>query len=291
MSVYRHTSIVRLSTAALTVALSTSALAQTRATDVEKFLTKWVPTTNPNSYGSPNDNLFKVDGGYCVPYGGAQPVCLEFANATFSPSTAHHGTLSLTVPANVYQGAEIATAAGWEPQGAGTTPPFGPSHLGYGYYEASMRPSCVQGEISSFFWIQAPGYGPLEWDVEFPNPPGHTFTDVHWTIHPSGKSVDFQLGFNPCNAFHRYGFLWTAGKIVYTVDGKSKYTFTDSSLVSTATGFLMANAWDGNPNWGGGPPTQNAVNSYDWMVYYAGATAVPDRLAWNRPTTVASGQK
>ena len=264
-------------------------MAQTHPTDAEKFLTTWVPTTNPQSYGAPTDQLFKVDGGFCVPYGGAQPVCLEYNNAAFSRGTAYHGVLSLTVPANVYQGAEVATVAGWEPNGAGSAPPFGASKLGYGFYETSMKPSCVQGEVSSFFWIQAPSYGPLEWDVEFPNPPGHTFNDVHWTIHPSNQTVDFQLGFNPCQAFHRYGFLWTPGKIVYTVDDQVKYTFTDPSLVSTATGFLMANAWDGNPNWGGGPPTQNAVNSYDWMVYFAGATTIPDYHAWNRSVAKIAG--
>jgi beta-glucanase (GH16 family) len=111
--------------------------------------------------------------------------------------------------------------------------------------------------------------------VEFPNPPGHVFGDVHFTLHPSGTTVDYALGFDPCSAFHRYGFLWTPGSIVFTVDGKSVRTFSEGDLNTSATGFVMANAWTGNPNWGGGPPTAAAANRYAAFRYVAGATKVP----------------
>jgi len=249
----------------------------------EHFNTTFAPTTRPNSAGEPTDGVFKVDGNYCVSYGGQYANEMNIGNVTFTQGQGG-AMANLTVQpgthtsqhcggARVYGAAEIATAAGWKPTGG--APPFGPSTYGYGYYETRMKPSCVQGEISSFFWVQAPNYGPLEIDVEFPDPPGHTFNDVHWTIHPSGRSVDFHLGFNPCQAFHRYGFLWTAGKVVFTVDGVAKQTFTDGSLISSTTGFVMANAWTGSPTWGGGPPKQAAVNSYSWIVYAPNARNVP----------------
>jgi len=265
-----------LAAAALIAAAPAFATTAVTPTMAEVWLKPFaVSPSNPNSYGELTDDNFKIDGNYCVPYGGAKPVCLENANVSFGASkNPAHGTMTLTVPAGQYAGGEVATGAGWLP--AGSTPPFGPSPYGYGYYETRMQPSCVQGEISSFFWIEAPKYGPHEWDVEFPNPPGHTFTDVHWTIHPSGKTVDFQLGFNPCEATHRYGFLWVPGSITFTVDGQSKYTFTDPTLTTTATGFVMMNAWDGNPNWGGGPPAADAVNYYEWVRFYnAAATIMP----------------
>ncbi len=249
----------------------------------EHFNTIFAPSRNPNSEGEPTDGVFKVDGNYCVPYSGQYTNEMNMANVTFT--TGQGGAMAdLTVQpgthisqfcggVRAYGAAELATAGGWEP--SGPVPPFGPSTYGYGYYETRMQPSCVQGEVSSFFWIQAPGYGPLEIDVEFPDPPGHDFSDVNWTIHPSGRTVDYHLGFNPCQAFHRYGFLWTAGQVVFTVDGVAEQTFMDGTLVSNETGFIMANAWTGNPNWGGGPPTQPAINSYGWIVYAPNATRVP----------------
>jgi hypothetical protein len=250
----------------------------------ELFNTVWKPTTSPSSDGEPTDKLFKEDGDYCVPYGQRHTDEFSFTNIAFT-----HGTKSSLIDLIVRAGthvstacggvvaygtAEIATNAGWEPTGSPPSP-WGNSTYGYGYYEATMRPSCVQGEISSFFWIQAPSYGPLELDVEFPDPPGHVFNDVHWTIHPSGQTLDYNLGFNPCSATHRYGFLWTPGKIVFTVDGEAKQTFTDPTLTSTETGFVMANAWTGNPNWGGGPPATDAHNFYSRIRFISGATSIP----------------
>ena len=251
----------------------------------ERFTQPFQPSVNPPSFGAPTDRLFKEDGDYCVGYGDLHTDEFSFGNVRFQ-KVGQSTILDLIVRAGThtapacggvvaYGAAEVATNAGWEPNGP--PPPWGVSPYGYGYYEATMQPSCVQGEISSFFWIQAPSYGPLELDVEFPNPPGHVFNDVHWTIHPSGQSVDHVLGFNPCAAMHRYGFLWTPGKIVFAVDGRAEQTFTDGSLQSSATGFVMANAWTGHASWGGGPPAKDAVNRYARFRFIPNATAIPPK--------------
>lgn len=249
----------------------------------EKFATVWQPSANPPSYGEPTDGLFKEDGDYCVHYGDQYTDEFSFGNVAFVQTSKGRVAELIVRPGThvapacggvlAYGAAEIATNAGWEPNGP--PPPWGYSAYNYGYYEATMQPSCVQGEVSSFFWVQAPSYGPLELDVEFPNPPGHIFNDVHWTIHPSGKTVDYVLGFNPCQAMHRYGFLWTAGKIVFAVDGQAKQTFTDGTLNTSVTGFVMANAWTGHANWGGGPPSTNAVNRYTRLRFIPNATSIP----------------
>lgn len=269
--------------AALLLCCTTGACGQ--AAFDERFATTWQPSNNPPSYGEPTDSLFKEDGDYCVPYGDQHTDEFSFNNVAFKHAA--HGTLlQLIVRAGThiaqacgnvtaYGAAEVATNAGWEPNGP--PPPWGASQYGYGYYEATMKPSCVQGEISSFFWIAAPHYGPLELDVEFPDPPGHTFNDVHWTIHPSGQTVDYALGFNPCHAMHRYGFLWTPGQIMFAVDGQAKQTFTDGSLNTSQTGFVIANAWTGHANWGGGPPNTDAVNSYAQMRFIPNATSIPPK--------------
>jgi beta-glucanase (GH16 family) len=142
---------------------------------------------------------------------------------------------------------------------------------GYGTYQVRMEVTHVPGVVASFFWIEAPNYGPHEWDIEFLTNESWINSAnsgiVHLTIHPSNATVALPLPFNPSLAFHDYGFIWTSGKIVFTVDGAAAYTSTNSDLATTATGFIMANTWTGNRNWGGGPPTQQATTIYDWMQY------------------------
>jgi beta-glucanase (GH16 family) len=173
------------------------------------------------------------------------------------------GLLTLTSLASSKRGAELQTLTTY----------------GYGYYETSMQVASTPGICDSFFWIQD-GYGPREWDVEFlTNEPWVGTPDtgkVHLTLHPSEKSVVIDLPFNPSKALHRYGFLWKAGTIDFTVDGTVVKSFADASLSSTAKGFIMMNSWSsGDPNWGGGPPTKNAVTTYDWVKLYENAAAIP----------------
>jgi hypothetical protein len=59
---------------------------------------------------------------------------------------------------------------------------------------------------------------------------------------------------------------WTAdGKVIQTLD----------NVALGGDGIIMMNAWTGNPNWGGGPPAQDASVIYDWVKYWPGATAIP----------------
>ncbi|MGO8702913.1 MAG: family 16 glycosylhydrolase, partial [Candidatus Brocadiia bacterium] len=155
---------------------------------------------------------------------------------------------------------------------------------GYGYYETRMKVTSVPGVCDSFFWIEAPNYGPHEWDIEFlTNESWITSTNsgmVHLTINYPGGSTTYALNlpFNPSLAFHRYGFLWTPGTLAYTVDGQIAYTFTDPNLNTTAQGYIMMNTWTGNPYWGGGPPTQQATSVYDWVNFSPNVTVVPGNV-------------
>ena len=165
------------------------------------------------------------------------------------------GFLELSVPANLEEGSEIQSLQTY----------------GYGDYQVRMQITDVPGVVASFFWIEAPNYGPAEWDIEFlTNESWIASTDsgiVHFTIHPSNDTEAFPLSFNPSLAFHTYGFDWTPGQIVFSVDGTNVFSFTSSDLTTTTTGYIMANTWTGNPDWGGGPPTQEATTVYDWMEY------------------------
>ena len=186
------------------------------------------------------------------------------------------GFLSLTIApgTNPLRGAEIQSM---------TSPGYG-----YGYYETRMKTSCVSGGVASFFVMGAPNYTNPELDIEFLlNDP----TTVTFTNHPYDSSAHwYTLGFNPCMAFHRYGILWTPGPgtgvatVADVVDGAVVHSVTSSSLVKPANGeFIMLNAWSGNSNFGGGPPTQNSTSVYDYVRFYPNATSVPGSTSGSTP--------
>ena len=174
------------------------------------------------------------------------------------------GFLSLSVKANELRGSEIQTL---------------PSY-GYGYYETRMKVTTVPGVCASFFWVEAPKYGAREWDVEFlTNEPWISSPNsgkVHLFIHPADIQYIVDLPFNPSLDFHRYGFLWTAQSIAFTVDGQIVHTFSDPSLSTNATGFIMMNTWTGKPNWGGGPPKADATTYYDWVKFWPDVVSLPE---------------
>lgn len=176
------------------------------------------------------------------------------------PTDTVGGFGNLTVPANVKEGAEIQTV---------TTPGYG-----YGFYAARMFVSPVSGSVASIFWIAAPNYGPQEWDIEFlTNEPVHN--KVHFTLHPSNATFIYTLPFNWDSGYHDYGFLWTPGQIIFTVDRQPVHTMTGSELTTSVKGFIMANVWTGNPNWGGGPPTSPATTCYSYIRFWDGVTTIP----------------
>lgn len=200
------------------------------------------------------------------------------ANATITPTPAcaggldagdaPGGYLNLKVSAGVKTGSEIQTL-----NGKNGVSGLGPAY-GFGFYAARMKVTPISGTVASFFWIGAPNYSGGEWDIEFLTNESPR-TKVHFTEHPSNRTFLYDLGFDWSAAYHEYGFLWTSGTIVYTVDRKSVHTSSSSELATTTKGFIMANVWTGNPNWGGGPPTQDAVTCYPWIRHWPGATSIP----------------
>jgi beta-glucanase (GH16 family) len=195
---------------------------------------------------------------------------LQPGNVAFTdtyPGDSGTGFMYLTVPAgSPLRGAELQSL---------TSPGYG-----YGYYEARIKSANVAGGgVVSFFWVEQPGYGPHEWDVEFTLSDSWAGTNnngrVSYSLHPNSSSATWiNLGFNPSQTFHRYGFLWVPGRIDFTVDGKIVHTETDQKLATNATGFIMVNTWSGTANFGGGPPAQAAISVYDWVKFYPGATSI-----------------
>ena len=226
----------------------------------------WPGNTSP-------DGLFRRDGDWVGTGGNLLLKADELFVTSFNG--AGNGFFQLLVPGG--QTAQPYHAAEWASTGG--LPDTNTKGYGYGYYETRMQVSSTPGVCASFFWIEAPNYGPHEWDVEFLTNESWIGSassgQVHLTLHPSIATYVLQLPFNPSKGMHRYGFLWKPGTITFTVDGKAAYSFTNGDLNTTALGFIMANEWTGNPNWGGGPPAANAVTTYDFVRFGAGLPAIP----------------
>jgi hypothetical protein len=224
------------------------------ATITQGFDPSWNGKTSPNG-------LWRINGLW--PGTGANILDPSLARIVSSYPGLANGALLLSVAAKEKRGSEIQTLVG----------------VSYGYYEVRMRVTDVPGVCASFFWIEAPNYGPHEWDLEFlTNESWITSTasgQVHLTLHPSNSAFTLPLAFNPSSGFHRYGFLWSPGKIVFTVDGRAAHAFAEADLATSAKGFIMMNTWTGNRDWGGGPPTQKATTAYEWVKFTADATDIP----------------
>lgn len=182
----------------------------------------------------------------------------------------HQGRLHLVTPAHVKQSGEVQSAPG------------APVIFSYGYYGTRMKVASTAGVCASFFFI-ATDYGLPEVDVEFlTNEPWLTSARsgrVHLSVHKDNGTVrDYRvvdLPFNPSKGWHTYGFVVAPLFVAFDVDGAVVWrdVLPAGWAGGTPRGFVMANSWTGNPDWGGGPPVRDAVTSYDWMRYYAEATA------------------
>jgi beta-glucanase (GH16 family) len=180
------------------------------------------------------------------------------------------GFLVLTVKKNSITGGEVQTV------GANG------SNLGYGYYEVRMKTAYMPGMCVSFFWKQV-NYGAGEIDIEFLTGDYTTIKNygaVRLTVQGAAPNYKQMLTFNPSADFHRYGFLWTATKIIYTVDGHVVYTISSPQYpIPSTKGYIMMNAWTGTPGWGDGPPMKDSPSYYDWVKFWPNLASVPDDSA------------
>jgi beta-glucanase (GH16 family) len=219
------------------------------------------------------DGLWKINGLWV----GTGKDTLNPANVTFTETYKGEKTKGFCYfksQANKMNGAEIQTLTS------------GPSY-GYGYYEVRMKltsagdPIANRGVCASFFWKRN-NYGRAEWDLEFLtngkwiNSENSGQVTMNYHLDNNKSKVHYQdLPFNPSKGFHRYGFLWQPTRLDWTVDGKIVYSFEDPGVASEP-GWIMMNSWTGNKNWGGLPPTEDAITIYDWVKFYPNVTSVPE---------------
>jgi hypothetical protein len=252
--------------------------------------------TAPDDGTAPNAPGMHIDGNWSVNYGG-NVFSILLANTTFTgrDKNAHHDPhIQLTVPATqqgqTHSAAEIASDAGWSFDGK--TWPYGQNGYGYGYYQVTMQtadvgnPANNTGVVNSFFLEGVSCCGGPYYEIDFEFLTNESWLEtsqgaVHTTLDGGNNasiSQKVNLPFNPSRALHKYGLLITPGGaggdvVKFYADGQLINTLQESEAVMPQYGVtIYANAWTGNPNWGGLPPASDATASYQHLVYYAGAT-------------------
>ena len=169
--------------------------------------------------------------------------------------------LVLAVPANEYEGAQIETID---------------ADFHYGYYEARIKASAQPGVVNAFFAYRGAD-NENEIDIELlTNEFGVNTGKVQFVLHPhEGLALDeysavVDLDFNPSSNFHDYGFAWSASSVDFYVDGQLKKAMplSDGFPVPSRPCKLMLNNWTGgDPDWGGGPPSNSATMEVDWVSF------------------------
>jgi beta-glucanase (GH16 family) len=161
-------------------------------------------------------------------------------------------------------------------------------YYGYGCYEASFKPVMVPGVVTSLFTFAGPydngGNGKHnEIDIEFLGDKSRQVQLNFWTnddAYTSRNEVLLDLGFDPTDGFHRYGFKWTASQIEWYVDGVLVHAAFHSTSNPTpkATESLqkiMVNAWPVDETavlWAGAfsYPGKPLHAEYQWIRHIAG---------------------
>lgn len=155
----------------------------------------------------------------------------------------------------------------------------------YGRWEASLKPSNITGVLNSMYTIDwnntsddsADDDGTKqEIDIEFLTK-SFTGTDgeVHYAVHEAGKTSfdtnpDVEIGFDPSQDFHTWGFEITPEYIEWFVDDTvlCTYEYAGNDIRINSPYQLKFNFWSA-VNWIGGPPVPDTECIYqiDWISF------------------------
>ena len=135
--------------------------------------------------------------------------------------------------------------------------------FGYGTYEFTMRASstsptksgvgkAVSGQISGTWnFLPNSAYASVT-EIDAPEVEGDKPNQLSYTVWKDGARSDYHaVPFaNPEAAFHRYKYIWSAGKVQFFADDVLVATTTNN--VVTQPAYPMINHWGTNStNWGG----------------------------------------
>jgi beta-glucanase (GH16 family) len=152
----------------------------------------------------------------------------------------------------------------------------------YGRWEYRAKISSVKKMLCSFYtidWGEEGRGSKQEIDIEFLTFCfGQNRGKVHFAIHAAGKSSagtnpDIELGFNPSDEFHIYGFEITPEKVEWFADQKVLYTYTYSDKgndIKINSPYMLKLNTRGDSGWVQGPPKKDTDCIYliDWIKFY-----------------------
>ncbi|PSR77982.1 concanavalin A-like lectin/glucanase domain-containing protein, partial [Coniella lustricola] len=151
----------------------------------------------------------------------------------------------------------------------------------YGTFRASMKLTGVAGTASAFFWYYN---NTQEIDMEFLSREFSTDNEsypVNLVLQSSAaakagyNAADtdtyriVNLPFDPRSDFHEYRIDWLSQRVLFYAQGVLLAEMDDPNGVPTHAGHLSINQWsNGNADWSGGPPSQDAVLEVGYVKAY-----------------------
>jgi endo-1,3-1,4-beta-glycanase ExoK len=210
------------------------------------------------NFNSLDTNLWLVSDGYANPKG-IYNATWRATNAAVDPVT---GLLALSI---LPDGAPDAT----KPYAAGQLSSVN-SSFGYGTYSVSMRAAPEPGVLSSFFISGGGTAGVNETDIQLGYFGDHSSCMLQCNYFSSGVGGNeqlIQLSFDATADFHVYTVIWTAGSLLWLVDGNQ--VAAASGNTPTAPGQIFVNCWPttGNDAWAGAYSGNPTTALYDWLSY------------------------
>ncbi len=120
----------------------------------------------------------------------------------------------------------------------------------YGYFSTTMKVCPVAGTASTFFTYTGPSDNQVhdEIDIEFLGKDMKTVQFNYFTNGQGGHEYKYELGFDPSEEYHDYGFYWDEGQIIWYVDNKPVYRRTDN--IPTHPQRIFTNFWKGDNSMG-----------------------------------------
>ncbi|KAI9483227.1 MAG: concanavalin A-like lectin/glucanase domain-containing protein [Benjaminiella poitrasii] len=159
----------------------------------------------------------------------------------------------------------------------------------YGTYRARLKTTNISGTVAAFFFYRN---DTSEIDIEslsrFSNPYKSYFA-IQPQIYMNGiasplTSEKHDLDFNPTEDYHEYRFDWLPGSVKFYIDNIFVREMTTN--VPNAPGRIILNHWtDGNPNFSGGPPMENADLKVSYLNLFFNSSETKSPLSCERSKT------
>lgn len=146
----------------------------------------------------------------------------------------------------------------------------------YGYFEVRMKPTSTPGNDPAFWLASMNGWPPEIDIVEIPGAYAGKLCGQSLHAGPNdvfksdGTIKNTEVGISNFNdAYHTYGLLWEANKLVWYIDGKETRRITNNVNVPDEPLFVLLSdevrrdngEWFGNPAAG----TYPAKTQFDWV--------------------------